>query len=83
MNILQISPSHLSDGATLPWEIPNSHFRQCYSYIILLHHTKDSKDTKDKIGYFLTVIQKNKKLDALVGRGTQHTYTHSHLGTEL
>jgi len=26
MNILQICPSHLSDVATLPWEIQKSHF---------------------------------------------------------
>ena len=26
MNILHIRPPHLSDVATLPWEIPKSHF---------------------------------------------------------
>jgi len=33
VNVLQISPSHLSDVATLPWEIQKSHFQQYYSYI--------------------------------------------------
>jgi len=36
MNILQICPSHLSDVATLPWEIQKSYFsiifQHCYSY---------------------------------------------------
>jgi len=33
---LQICPPHLSDVATLPWEILKSHFQQCYSYILLI-----------------------------------------------
>ena len=36
MKILQVCPSHLSDVATLPWEIPKSHFKQYYSYILLI-----------------------------------------------
>jgi len=34
--ILQVSPPHLSDVATLPWEIQKSHFQQYYSYILLI-----------------------------------------------
>ena len=34
--MLQICPPHLSDVATLPWEIQKSHFQQYYSYIILV-----------------------------------------------
>jgi len=36
MTILQICPPHLSDVATLPWEIQKSHFQQYYSYILLI-----------------------------------------------
>jgi len=32
MNILQICPLHLSDVATLPWEIQKVIFQQYYSY---------------------------------------------------
>jgi len=32
MQILQICPPHLSDVATVPREIPKSHFQQYYSY---------------------------------------------------
>ena len=35
MKILQICPPHLSDVATLLWEIQKSHFQQ-YSYILLI-----------------------------------------------
>jgi len=34
--ILQVSPPHLSDVATLPWEIQKSHFQHYYSYILLI-----------------------------------------------
>jgi len=34
MNILNVCPLYLSDVATLPWEIQNSHFQQYYSYIL-------------------------------------------------
>ena len=34
--MLQICPIHLSNVATLPWEIPKSHFQQYYSYILLI-----------------------------------------------
>jgi len=34
--ILQICPSHLSDVATLPWEIQKSYFWQRYSYDLLI-----------------------------------------------
>jgi len=34
--IFQICSPHLSDVATLPWEIQKSHFQQYYSYIILI-----------------------------------------------
>jgi len=32
MNTLQICPPHLSDVATLPWEIRKSRFQHYYSY---------------------------------------------------
>jgi len=32
MQILHICPPHLSDVATLPWEIEKSHFQHYYSY---------------------------------------------------
>jgi len=35
-DMLQICPPHLSDVATLPWEIQKSHFQQYYSYIKIL-----------------------------------------------
>ena len=35
MNILQVSPAHLSDVATLPWEIQTSFFN------INIHNTSD------------------------------------------
>jgi len=34
--ILQICPPHVSDVATLPWEIQKSHFQQYYSYTLLI-----------------------------------------------
>jgi len=34
--ILQICPPHLSDVATLLWEIQKSRFQQYYSYTILI-----------------------------------------------
>jgi len=34
--MLQIFPSHLSDVATLPWEIQKRDFQQYYSCIILI-----------------------------------------------
>jgi len=34
--ISQICSQHLSDIATLPWEIQESHFQQYYSYILLI-----------------------------------------------
>jgi len=36
MKVLQICLCHLSDVATLPWEIQKSHFEQYYSYILLI-----------------------------------------------
>jgi len=33
---IQIYPPHLSDVATLPWEIQKSHFQQHYSYTLLI-----------------------------------------------
>ena len=36
INILQTYPSHLSDVATLPWDIQKSHFEQCYSNILVI-----------------------------------------------
>jgi len=36
MKILQVCPPHLSDVATLPWEIHKSHFQLYYSYILLI-----------------------------------------------
>jgi len=36
MKILQVCPPHLSDVATLAWEIQKSHFQQYYSYILLI-----------------------------------------------
>jgi len=36
MKILQICPPHLSDVATLPWEIQKSHSQQYYSQILLI-----------------------------------------------
>ena len=36
MKILQACPPHLSDVATLPWEIQKSHFQQYYSCILLI-----------------------------------------------
>jgi len=36
MQILQVRPPHLSDIATLLWEIQKSHFQQYYSYILLI-----------------------------------------------
>jgi len=36
MKILQICSPHLSDVASLPWEIQKSHFQQCYSYVLLI-----------------------------------------------
>ena len=32
MNTLQICPPHLSDVATLPWDIKKSHFQHYHSY---------------------------------------------------
>jgi len=34
--MLHICPPHLSNVATLPWEIQKSHFQQYYSYVILI-----------------------------------------------
>jgi len=34
MNTLQICPSHLSDVATLPWEIQKCHFQHYYLYTL-------------------------------------------------
>jgi len=34
--ILHVCPPHLSDVATLPWEIQKSHFQHYYSYILLI-----------------------------------------------
>jgi len=36
MQILQTCPSHMSDVATLPWEIKKSHFRQYYKKVDVL-----------------------------------------------
>ena len=36
MKILRVCLSHLSDVATLPWEIQQSHFQQYYSDILLI-----------------------------------------------
>jgi len=36
MNILQTCPPHLSDVATLPWEIQKSHVQPYYSYRLLI-----------------------------------------------
>ena len=33
---ITICPLHLSDVATLPWEIQNSHFQQYSSYTLLI-----------------------------------------------
>ena len=39
MKILQICPPHLSDIATLPWEIQKSHFQHIHTYFC---HTWDT-----------------------------------------
>ena len=36
MKILRDCLLHMSDVATLPWEIQKSHFHQYYSYILLI-----------------------------------------------
>jgi len=36
MKILYVCPPHLSDVATLPWDIQKSHFQQYYSYTHLI-----------------------------------------------
>jgi len=36
MKISLICPRHLSDVATIPWEIQKSHFQQYYLYILLI-----------------------------------------------
>ena len=36
MKIVQTAPLHLSDVATLPWEIQKSPLQQYYSYILLI-----------------------------------------------
>jgi len=36
MKISQICPPRLSEVATLPWEIQESHFQQYYSYTLLI-----------------------------------------------
>ena len=43
MKILQICPPHLSNVATLPWEIQKSHFQQyihTYFWLFMLSHKK-------------------------------------------
>jgi len=41
MKVLQICPPHLSDVATLPWEIQKSLFQHYYSYTSdYLHHLR-------------------------------------------
>jgi len=40
---LQICPPHLSDVATLPWEIQKSHFQQYNSYIFLIIYVISEK----------------------------------------
>ena len=42
---LQISPPHLSDIATVPWEIQKSHFQQYYSYILLIIYIISQENT--------------------------------------
>jgi len=42
-NHLTDCPSHLSDVATVPWEIQTSHFQQYYSYILLITYTLSHK----------------------------------------
>ena len=44
-NHLTDCPSHLSDVATVPWEIQTSHFQQYYSYILLITYTLSHKKT--------------------------------------
>jgi len=37
IKILQICPPHVSDVATLPWEIQKkNHFQQCHLYVLLI-----------------------------------------------
>ena len=39
-----ICPPHLSNVATLPWEIPKNHFQQHYSYILLItYHRRNTQ----------------------------------------
>jgi len=44
MKILQVCPPHLSDVATLPWEIQKSHFQQYYSHILLIIYVISEKN---------------------------------------
>jgi len=47
MNILQICPHHMSDVATLPWEIPKSHFSTLlfiYFRLFTLPHKKTNSN---------------------------------------
>ena len=43
--ILQVSPPHLSDVATVPWEIQKSHFQHYYSYILLITYVISQKQS--------------------------------------
>jgi len=44
--ILRVCPPHLSDVATLPWEIQKSYFQQYYSYILLIIYVMLSQKKK-------------------------------------
>jgi len=43
MKIVQTAPPHLSDVATLPWEIQKSPLQQYYSYILLIIYVISEK----------------------------------------
>jgi len=47
MKILHICPPHLSDVATLPWEIQKSHFQQYYSYVLLIVYVTSKENTSN------------------------------------
>jgi len=47
MKMLRVCPPHLSDVATLPWEVQKSHFQQCYPYkILIIYVISEEKNCK-------------------------------------
>ena len=57
MKIVHICPRHLSDVATLHWEVQKSHFHQYHSYILLIIYVISEENPADEKSFLSNFLR--------------------------